>query len=100
MSRPPMRFAAAVPAARPSCCTAIALARSPGPYITAIRDCAAGVHPASPRPMPTRKKHSCVVFCASPLSDVSVLHAIREHTSRYLRPHMSATRASGIVARA
>ena len=39
-----------------------ALARSPGPYMMAMRDCAAGVHPASPRPMPTRRTHSWKVF--------------------------------------
>mmetsp|Transcript_11885 Transcript_11885/g.51178 ORF Transcript_11885/g.51178 Transcript_11885/m.51178 type:complete len:213 (-) Transcript_11885:260-898(-) len=100
MSMPPMKLAAAVPTARPSCCMAIALARSPGPYMTAMSDCAAGVHPASPSPIPTRRKHSCVVFCDSPLRDVSADQTMSEPARRYLRPHMSAMRANGIVASA
>ena len=100
MSIPPMKLAAAAPTARPSCCMAIALARWPGPYMTAMSDCAAGVHPASPSPIPTRRKHSCVVFWERPLRDVSVDHTMSETARRYLRPHMSAMRANGIVASA
>ena len=100
MSKPPTRFAADMPAARPSCWMAMALARSPGPYMMAMRDCAAGVHPASPRPMPTRRTHSWKVFWESPLRDVRVDHTMRLPARRFFRPHISAMRARGMVASA
>ena len=94
------KFAAMIPAANPSCWIAIALARSYGPYISAISDTDAGAHPASPNPTPTRRIMRSREDVASALSDVSVLHTRSDVTRSILRPYMSATRASGIVATA